>query len=124
MDYDTFTRAYLTCMLWAETDSSTPSGGEPLDSNYDLDDLAPIASATARRECRDFQRGAEGLITGKEEQAGHDFWLTRNGHGAGFWDRPEVYGKTNAEILTRLAHACGEKDAVIGDDGLIYLEAA
>jgi len=21
-----------------------------------------------------------------EAQAGHDFWLTRNGHGAGFWD--------------------------------------
>lgn len=21
------------------------------------------------------------------EQIGHDFWLTRNGHGAGFWDR-------------------------------------
>lgn len=21
------------------------------------------------------------------EQCGHDFWLTRNGHGAGFWDR-------------------------------------
>ena len=22
-----------------------------------------------------------------EAQAGHDFWLTRNGHGVGFWDR-------------------------------------
>jgi hypothetical protein len=21
------------------------------------------------------------------ESVGHDFWLTRNGHGAGFWDR-------------------------------------
>ena len=21
------------------------------------------------------------------DQCGHDFWLTRNGHGAGFWDR-------------------------------------
>ena len=21
-----------------------------------------------------------------DEYAGHDFWLTRNGHGAGFWD--------------------------------------
>lgn len=27
-------------------------------------------------------------------QAGHDFWLTRNGHGAGFWDGDDgkVYG--------------------------------
>lgn len=22
-----------------------------------------------------------------DERAGHDFWLTRAGHGAGFWDR-------------------------------------
>jgi hypothetical protein len=21
---------------------------------------------------------------------GHNFWLTRNGHGAGFWDKPEL----------------------------------
>tara|TARA_R110002012_G_scaffold295739_1_gene492457 strand:+ start:107 stop:430 length:324 start_codon:yes stop_codon:yes gene_type:complete len=31
------------------------------------------------------------------EQAGHDFWLTRNGHGSGFWDRGTLYdseGKT------------------------------
>lgn len=41
-------------------------------------------------------------------QLGHDLWLTRNGHGAGFWDRPEIYGKENARILTLMAHAMGE----------------
>ena len=25
-----------------------------------------------------------------EEQAGRDFWFTRQGHGAGFWDREEL----------------------------------
>lgn len=25
------------------------------------------------------------------EQAGHDFWLSRNGHGTGFWDRDSDY---------------------------------
>lgn len=24
-------------------------------------------------------------------QAGHDFWLSRNGHGTGFWDRDSSY---------------------------------
>ena len=25
------------------------------------------------------------------QQAAHDFYLSRNGHGSGFWDRPKVY---------------------------------
>ncbi|MCK5613434.1 hypothetical protein KAR91_66805 [Candidatus Pacearchaeota archaeon] len=43
-----------------------------------------------------------------EEQLGHDFWLTRNGHGAGFWDRPEVWGKVEAKKLTDLSEQFGE----------------
>lgn len=124
MDFDTFTKAYLACMLWSSNDESTPDGGDPLDQNYDFSNLAPITSAKAWRECRNFQEAAKELIAGKEAQAGHDFWLTRNGHGAGFWDRPEIYGEANAEILTRMAKACGGEDPVVGDDGMIYLEAA
>lgn len=123
MEFDSFTKAYLTCMLWAENDESTPQGGEPLDLNYSIEDLAPLAQAIAWRECRNFQEAAKGLIDGKEEQAGHDFWLTRNGHGAGFWDRPEIYGEQNADILTRMAKVAGTQNPVVGDDGLIYLEA-
>lgn len=41
-------------------------------------------------------------------QLGHDLWLTRNGHGSGFWDKPEIYGKENARILTLMAKAMGE----------------
>lgn len=41
------------------------------------------------------------------EQVGHDFWLTRCGHGAGFWDRPEVYGKANAEKMADIAAEFG-----------------
>ena len=49
---------------------------------------------------------------------GHDFWLTRNRHGAGFWDRgyPEAIGKA----LTDAAHAEGSADWCVGDDGNIY----
>ena len=50
--------------------------------------------------------------------AGHDFWLTRNRHGAGFWDGdlPEDIG----EKLTSASKAFGEFNLYIGDDGLIY----
>jgi len=59
------------------------------------------------------------------ERLGHDFWLTRNGHGAGFWDR---HWKTNiqgfdvdmGDRLTTLASSYGTCDLYIGDDGKIH----
>ena len=51
------------------------------------------------------------------EQVGHDLWLTRNGHGAGFWDRG--LGELGDE-LSELATACGSSDLYVGDDDLIY----
>jgi hypothetical protein len=66
-----------------------------MDDDYSLEDLAPETLATMDREVADF------LALLDEEcpewrnlepgQVGHDFWLTRNRHGAGFWDRG--YGK-------------------------------
>lgn len=44
------------------------------------------------------------------EQAGHDLWLTRQGHGVGFWDRPAFYGADLAQRLTAYAEALGECD--------------
>ena len=38
--------------------------------------------------------------------AGHDFWLTRNGHGAGFWDGD--YPESEETILTDAARTFGE----------------
>lgn len=52
------------------------------------------------------------------EHVGHDFWLTRNRHGAGFWDGdlPDALGKR----LTDAAHAYGECGLYLGDDRLAY----
>lgn len=52
-------------------------------------------------------------------QIGHDFWLTRNGHGAGFWDRG--LGDVGDQ-LSEAARAHGAMDAYLGDDGDLYLE--
>lgn len=54
-------------------------------------------------------------------QAGHDFWLTRNGHGAGFWE--EDYG--TPEICARLdaaARAAGPRAVYLWGAGTLYLE--
>ena len=39
------------------------------------------------------------------KQAGHDFVLTCEGHGTGFWDRPEIYGQDNADAMTATCEA-------------------
>jgi len=51
--------------------------------------------------------------------AGHDFWLTRNHHGAGFWDR-EL-----GDVGDRLTEACRayrELDLYVTDDRKIGIE--
>lgn len=61
---------------------------ESLDGDYDVDDIDDATMDDFRVDCRDFyQANRADLVDMDAEQAGHDFWLTRNGHGAGFWDR-------------------------------------
>lgn len=51
---------------------------------------------------------------------GHDFWLTRNHHGTGFWDRDEL-GETVGRALTKFTHDNFKQvDTYIGDDGKGY----
>ena len=125
-----FVRSYITCALW----SSTGDDGEFLDVNHDTASLAPETLKQMVTDCRAFYEanrahihceGAplasdfEGTIAGREAaQAGHDFWLTRCGHGAGFWDGD--WPEPHATALDNAATAFGNVDLYIGDDGLIY----
>ena len=49
-------------------------------------------------------------------QVVYDFWLTRNRHGAGFWDGDYE----NGEVLTDIADSFGEVSTYEGDDLLLY----
>lgn len=51
-------------------------------------------------------------------RAGHDFWLTRCGHGCGFWDRD--LGELG-DRLSDAARAFGEVWMYVGDDGKVYV---
>ena len=99
---DQFTRAYIECALWSSTDNSDESGGLPLDKNYGEADITIASLKKMIKDCADFQvECATDLAqAGSDPQNGHDFWLTRNGHGAGFWDRD--YG----DVGDRLSEAC------------------
>lgn len=115
--------AYIECALWSSNDDSDESGGEPLDASHDESDVADEAWISAVRDCADFLDSAADDLDSEEgeeitnEQVGHDFWLTRNGHGAGFWDRGL------GERGDRLSKACkpyGGCDLHVGDDGKVY----
>lgn len=110
--------AYVECALWA----STGQDDKPLDANYDASDLAPEASASMRAELGDFlgllERERIDFSAVSAEQMGHDFWLTRNGHGAGFWDRG--LGDLG-DTLTKWAHSHGSSDLYVGDDNKVYV---
>ena len=111
--------AYLECALWASADDD----GEPIDVTYSVTDIAPESILAAETDVSNFMHllADEGIAWGDKmspAQLGHDLWLTRNHHGAGFWDRGlgELGGK-----LTHWAHTFGESNAYVGDDGRIYL---
>ena len=116
---EAFFQAYVECALWSSTDNADDSGGEPLDANYSEDDIAGETLAEMRKDCDDFvDSNADALAESglSEERQGHDFWLTRNGHGAGFWD--EGIG----ELGDDLSAACkpyGSVDLMVCDDGKI-----
>jgi hypothetical protein len=121
---DDFTAAYIESLLWASTDDN----GAPLDSNYGPEDISPEALADIARECAAFQsENAADIETGPcragrssgPVAAGHDFFLTRNGHGAGFWDGDWPGGA--GERLTAAAKAAGSSEPYVGDDGRIYI---
>jgi hypothetical protein len=117
---DTFTEAYVECALWSSTDDD----GEPLGDNYGAEDIAPETLAAMVEDCRQFQESNAALLAeayetaGYDEgRAGHDFWLTRNRHGSGFWDHG--LGDIGTK-LTDDAHAWGSIDLYVGDDGQVH----
>ena len=111
---DSFTLAYIACALWSSLDDD----GVPLDTNYIASDLAPETLERIKADCAAFRAQNWESICGNLSRAGHDFWLTRNHHGAGFW-----YGDWLENVGEELTEACrlwGEFDLYIGDDGEIY----
>lgn len=124
-----FQRGYIDCALWSSTDNSRDDGGDPLDKNFDIDDIAPETLAKMQADCDRFcAENSEALAAISDSRPhgeadsynGHDFWLTRNRHGAGFWDGdvPEPY----ATQLSDAAKAFGEVNLYVGDDDQIYCD--
>ena len=112
-------QSYMATMLWTATDEE----GNALDAEHDLDDFDSNAWKDAEQDlsgfiglCESEGIDVDSLPAG---QVGHDFSLTRNHHGAGFWDRGN--GQLGDD-LTKWAHTFGEVYVIVGDDGKLHTE--
>ena len=117
---DIMIRAYLECALWSSIDDKD----EPFDTEHDIDDFSDEAIKQAFEDCQEFANDFHDTILCLHQQckydqsrAGHDLWLTRNGHGAGFWDRGL---HESGEKMTEKAQNMGSCDLYKGDDNKLY----
>ncbi len=127
-----FTRAYIAAALWSTLDTSgDDDGGNDghLDANHNADDFDGDSRERIDLECYDFCRanaadirtydGTDHDGDGCFGMAGHDFWLTRAGHGCGFWDGDWQHGPDHR--LTAASEAAGNREIYADDAGnLIY----
>lgn len=122
VDVNAVVMGYVECALWSSRDIDPMTGDEVSLDDY-AGDLATEAMEVLEQDVRDFLDIPDVCemcerVGMAAEQIGHDLWLTRNHHGAGFWDRG--FGVVG-DVLTRHAHAEGTRDLYIGDDGLVYV---
>lgn len=114
-----FINSYVEALLWIAPEDDE---GNNLDE-FSFSDIDSEAMEEIKTDCDKFLKESFDLILETPDwysfgQAGHDFALTRNGHGVGFWDRGL---KDIGEKLTAIAETYGEQDLYLGDDGTVYV---
>lgn len=133
---ETITKHYLIALLWTMPgDDECENPGDDID----LSDLPDETIEEAKQDVIKFVNACGALFdqamqcyddgygqhpdAGSAEAAfGHDFALTRNHHGCGFWDREsEGLPKFLGDALTRVCQKkFNEFNLYIGDDGKVY----
>lgn len=134
-DIRRMTLQYLETALWSShdwddmDDSDNPTH---FDENYCVADFTDEAADIARKECEYFVHLLEcynpldcnlleqALEFGDYEQLGHDLWLTRNGHGCGFWDGD--YGDIGDMITKIVDSRFSEVTPYVNSDGKVDWE--
>jgi len=129
-EVDDFTRQAFETLVWSSHDVDE----DGVEYNYDdatFEDLAAESQAKLADICGRFQSENADLLeeacywTGNDlGQAAHDFILTMNGHGAGFWDGD--WGTSDIDVdfgkeLTEAAEKFPELGLERGDDGQLYI---
>jgi len=100
------------------------------DCDTSLEELSYVAEDFAPGAAREMEEDLQGFVTSCLSErpnafagmdagmVGEDFYLSRNGHGSGFWDRG--FGE-RGQWLTTMAKSFGSQGACVGDDGSLYV---
>jgi hypothetical protein len=110
--------AYIEAIYFTDTgEEEQPPKDMPLSPSAYL--LCAAECAMFLVECDRLGLLSDYIDAGRTvDSFGHDFWLTRQGHGAGFWDRG--LGELG-DKLTEQAKLAGEVYTYVGDDNTICL---
>lgn len=145
VEVQTMVRAYMVCLLWT---MPGPDGDENPGDRFTVERFTAEARAVCVADCLEFlnmmhRAGFTSLLYGTcdvqlqgygPEDLGHDLALSRNGHGAGFFDRAAldvdarhfrfagatITGRTLGDELQALAGLMGYRD-VYTARGWIYV---
>lgn len=144
LNVDEVIREYLACAVWSECDAD----GGNLTDRFDADDFSQDSRERAAKDVAAFLSAASEAINalqmaielgasedladadettgsltteyGLSSDLGYNLWLSRNGHGAGFFDRDHI-PEAIRDALQEAAEALGTCDVIEGDDSQLHL---
>lgn len=122
-DIDDVLDSYYETAFWTEGDNDFDN--EIQDDNNKLNnksisDISDKSKEQSKNDIIEFIKKAkeiapEELSTYNEKSLGHNIWLSRNGHGAGFFD-------DNNDQLQQIARDMKSVNMYVGDDGQVYID--
>lgn len=124
-----FCDGYARAIVFTENDESDDSGGSPLSDTYGMEDFSEESFQAINEDCAAFVNANHHLLLEAvnrsgytSERAGYDFWLNRQGHGVGYWDRDELEADGLGDRLSDACHAYGEHHSgvYLEDDKIHY----
>lgn len=109
-------QALVECAVWTHPENDE-GVNEVEQANAGWSEVMGDDEKEVLDECRAFAALAgEDLDDIPATSAGHNFWLSRNGHGTGFWDRG---WEDKGDRLHELARSFGEADLHLSEEGTL-----
>ena len=119
-----FISAFLDCAEWSSYHTTVEDGKE---TQVELDSMglgwSDAAKKIATKVCKEFIKNNKVLLTHyciESSQAGHDLWLTAQGHGAGFWDRG--HPKEIGDALSAASKTANVPEMAFPQDGELHFQ--
>lgn len=118
----------LEVILWSECDIDEDGNSEPLDKNHSIHDIDKESVEMILGKYREFRNEYfheclesiedKELYSNIVCQFSMDYWLSCNGHGAGFFD--SIWGNDQCKKMQELAKQEGSYYAY-SDNGIVYI---